>query len=82
VSEINEAIERQVSDAINAAIAEHERGMVTRWISLIEIIDGDGDRALLTTGSEDLRAWDTLGILEFALALERASIVADKVREE
>jgi hypothetical protein len=36
----------------------------------------------LTTGSEDLRAWDTLGILEFALALERASIVADKVREE
>lgn len=77
-----EAIERYVGDAINAAVSEHEHGMVTRWVAVLEIIDGEGERAILTLASEDLRQWDSIGMLDFALSNERAGIVRDKLRDD
>jgi hypothetical protein len=82
VSEIGEAIERDISDAITTAVAEHEHGMVTRWVGIDEIIDDEGERAVLTLASEDVRAWDTIGLLDFALTMERAALTAAKIRDE
>lgn len=80
MSEIGEEIERQISDAITAAVAEHEHGFVSRWVSLVEIIDDQGERAILTLASEDLRAWDSIGLLEFGLANERAALLVGRLQ--
>lgn len=65
-----EAIEREIGKAIADVLARHEGGFVTRWLAVVEVIDGDGDRGLWTTTSEDLTAWDTCGLLTHALHMQ------------
>lgn len=70
-----------VRDAVGQAISQAVAGeteMVTRWVALAEVIGPDGERACYCLTPEDARAWDTLGLLTYAVQLEQAGIVTDR----
>lgn len=62
----------RISDAINKSVDPGE--FVTQWVSIVEIIDADGDKGLYVFDSEDCAPWDALGLLEFALQKARAKL--------
>lgn len=70
-----EAIEREIGHAISDVLSRHENGFVTKWIALVETVDGDGQRGLWTATSDDLKAWDTCGLLTHALHLQQAQVI-------
>lgn len=55
---------------------------VTRWVVVAEVIDAEGDRAVWMDVSDDAKAWDSLGLLEYALQRERSTLIVDKMRED
>lgn len=72
--------DRQVADDLGQAVAEvlSKHGqMATRWVVLVEVIEGDGNRGLWIEAPEDMRQWETLGLLEFARAHECAKMTND-----
>lgn len=48
--------------------------MILRWVAVAEVIDKDGEKGLYTMTSPDLKAWESLGLLQFALAVETGSV--------
>lgn len=69
------AIEHELGDAMASVLARHERSMATKWVALIETMDGDGQRGIWTLTSSEATAWDTLGMLTYAIQLEQAGLV-------
>jgi hypothetical protein len=69
MSELGEAIEKAIENAVNVAVGQHEGGFVTKWLALIESVSPEGERGLWTLSSDDLMAWDTKGMLHHALDL-------------
>lgn len=53
---------------------ENPTAMLTRFVVVAEVID-DEDRHMYCYVAPDQRAWDTLGLLQFADALERTAII-------
>lgn len=70
MSETGEEIQRRLEAAIPEAFAV-EGGFVNKWVVLAETIGPDGERGMWTRTSPDLKPWDTMGMLEFAMAIER-----------
>ncbi len=66
-----EAIEQEIGKAISDVLARHEGGFVTKWVALVETVDGDGKRGLWTATSDDVMAWDTVGLLTHGLHLQQ-----------
>lgn len=50
--------------------------VVTRFVILAEVVDEEHGRCVWAIRAPDQRAWDTLGLLDFARSLEYAA--ADK----
>lgn len=69
-----EEVETALDDAISRALPGE---FVTRWVAVVEVIDGDGDRVLWTLADPALAPWDRLGLLHFAEAREVAAISDD-----
>lgn len=67
-------LERVIGEAIYNAVGQHEKAMVTKWVALVESIDTDGARGVWTMTSDDVKSWDTLGLLQYGLALQNAQI--------
>jgi hypothetical protein len=67
-------VETLLGEAISNALPE---ALITRWVTCVELIDSNGERALYLATSEDLSAWDSLGILDYAATRERAAIHRD-----
>lgn len=67
-----DAIQDDLGAAIDRAVTDHEHGLVTRWVALVESVAPDGTRGLWTMTSRDVMAWDTVGILQHALHLQLA----------
>lgn len=67
-----ENIESAMNDAVTDVITKHENGLVLRWVALIETIGPEGDRGLWTFTSPDVKAWDTVGLLQHGLHLQQA----------
>jgi hypothetical protein len=42
-------------------------GMVTRYVTVYELLDADGERKLDIHAGPDLRVWDVLGLLSVAV---------------
>ena len=64
------------ADHIQRAASEVYPGdLVTRWVALVETMAPDGERALIVTAQPGSRAWDTLGLLQYAMQLEQAAAV-------
>lgn len=68
-------IEAALADAIADVLARHERSMTTKWVTLIETLDENGGRGLWTFTSEGATAWDTLGLLTFAVQMEQTKAI-------
>jgi hypothetical protein len=71
-----------LGDALSDTFRRVEAGMLTRWVVLAESIDEDGQRGLWLITQEDARAWDTIGMLTYALHLEQARTVAREPKDE
>jgi hypothetical protein len=84
VSDVDiDQLRRDVGGAIAEAVSRHEQSMVSRWVAVVETIEAaDGERGLWCFASGDAKRWDTLGLLTFALDIERAKTVADRIRDE
>jgi len=69
-------MEKQLRDQLGAAVEhvvrEVERGIVTRWVAIVETVGPDGERGLWLEGNRDLAPWELLGLLAFADTLVRS----------
>ncbi len=64
-------------EAVATAVQKIDPGaMVTKFVVLAEIVGGDSDRGVWFGTASDQRAWDTYGLLRFALAHEDAGMQA------
>lgn len=75
--EMSDAIERDLNAAIADVIARHERGVVTKWVALVETMNPDGARGMWPMTSEDVMAWDVIGMLLHGLNLQQAQMFAE-----
>lgn len=75
-----DAAERELHDAVSQVLGRHGL-MVTKWILAAEVLDADGERALESFASPDIRAWDTIGLFGYLDARERGAIAADVAGE-
>lgn len=44
--------------------------MVTRFVAVVEVVSGDGERSLWVFNAPDAKPWDTLGLLTYASGLD------------
>lgn len=68
-------LQRAVGDAVSTALQTVENGLLTRWVLLAESIDAEGGRGLWLVAPEDACAWDSIGMLTYALHMEQARVV-------
>lgn len=66
------SIRDALGEAITGVVQSQERGFVTKWIALVESVDETGTRGLWMCGHEDMLAWESLGMLKYALTLDSA----------
>jgi hypothetical protein len=76
---LGELLEQRVGQAIENAVAEHERGFVTKWVALVETVAPDGTRGLWTMTSPDVMACDTVGLLQHGLHLQQSQTLAARI---
>jgi hypothetical protein len=74
-----EQIEPAPGKAIEQVIAEQERGFVLKWVAIVETCGEDGSRGVWTMTSNDVKAWDTLGLLEYGKQLQVAQVINDRL---
>lgn len=70
-----EAIQRDIGDAITKAVAEHEGGLVTKWVALVETVGPDGERGLWPCTGGGVTKWDAVGMLQYAVFREQAAMM-------
>ena len=69
-------------DEVESALVQAFRDageMVTRWTLCAESIDADGHRGLWLLSPDDMHAWETIGILTYALQIEQAKANLDLI---
>jgi hypothetical protein len=66
---------RDLADQVQGALADllHRRdnAMLTRFVVVAEVIEQEGERALWLLAPRDMKAWESIGMLEYARDLER-----------
>lgn len=72
---VGEDIETAINAAIEQVIRDHEGGFTLKWVALVETVDPDGERGVWTMTSADVKAWDTLGLLEYGRQKQNAQIM-------
>jgi hypothetical protein len=65
----------RLDDAIRESLDEGE--MVMRWLTVVEVMDEDGDRVLYTLTSPSLQSWEGLGMLRYAQAQQEFVVQAE-----
>ncbi len=71
----DDELREQALSGVAALITDLDPGaMVQRFVLLAEVIDSDGERALWALTPPDARAWDTLGLIEYARLIEAAAV--------
>lgn len=71
-------IRRRIEAALGQIIGEVEGGFVSRWSVVIESAEANGERGVWIMAPADAKSWDTLGMLNYAVAVEQARIVRDQ----
>jgi hypothetical protein len=75
-------VERLIGEAIERVLGEHGE-YAAKWVAIVETVGtADGERGLWAFTSENLKAWDTLGLLGHALERQRANIYNHRQEEE
>lgn len=69
--------------AVGEIVAEMDPGsLVTKYLVIAEALDTDGKVALYTSAHKNANSWDILGLLEFAGAREKGTIMQARRRGE
>ena len=65
--------------AIQHVVTDHEGAptYLMRFVVLAEIVDSEGERALVQVAADGMMCWDTLGLLEHARSTEWAASVTE-----
>jgi hypothetical protein len=63
-------IQQKMNDAISSAVGSDD--FVVKYVALVEVIDGDGDKAIWSVASEDITSWDVLGLLHYGITRENS----------
>lgn len=71
--DMEETLSERLAAAIEEVFRRVEGGIVTRWVLVAESVGPEGDRGLWCQRSKDMHPWEFLGMLDFALEVERAS---------
>jgi hypothetical protein len=75
-----ENIEQAIGIAIGKALEAGTKGwLVTNWVTLVEVIDDEGDSRMVPFTSGGLTRWAAKGLLQHALDIESAAVVAEAV---
>lgn len=68
----------QVHDDLATRLASFGDGyMVTKYLAMVEVIGSDGERSVVNLTTRDMRAWDSLGLLEYGRQIEQAGLIDD-----
>lgn len=67
---------KTLENGIGSAIAEATEGseMISRWVTLVETIDGDGKRGMWLACADGMTPWDSIGMLRYAISREDAQV--------
>lgn len=65
-------VQASLADGIAKALSSD---MITRWVVVIESIDENGDKGLWSVAQEDMRIWDSFGLLTSALQTEQIKMI-------
>jgi hypothetical protein len=73
-----EAAEMQaaIQEGIGQAVSQAERGILTKWVALVETLGPDGKRGIWALGAEGMLAWEALGMLEYGRMIEQGKQTA------
>lgn len=77
---MNEDADAAFEAGIAAALGAGE--LTTRWLVIAESIGEDGKRGLWLRCHPDMKSWDVLGMLHFALNLELSKEIAEHLEPE
>lgn len=72
--------ENMVREAIRQAVEgtlQQYGGFATTWVCLISSVEQDGSKSVWLLADKNMRAWESMGLLEYGLASERAEVVKD-----
>lgn len=73
-------VQQALQEAIRATLAEHGE-LATRFVLTAEAVNAeDGQRALYWATSDDIKAWEVVGMLEYGVQREKAQIMAAEMR--
>lgn len=64
----DEQVHYDVRDALAEALQKHERSMLGRWVVIAESTTEDGVRGVWTLADPDSLAYETIGLLHYALS--------------
>ncbi len=64
--------------AISRVLGSHGE-LATKWALVVESVGSDGERGLWLAAGADAKAWDTMGLLDYAVQRERAEILAREI---
>lgn len=77
--QLNEAMQQAVQQVVGGV---YPGDLVTRFVVVAETIDGDtGKQTVVTAATPNLAAWDSLGLLTWALQMEQALAVSDRLED-
>jgi hypothetical protein len=72
---------RDLSDVVQGALADALHGndgaVLVKYVTICEVIDPSGERALWLLATDGMKPWESIGMLEYAHDIERAATNAD-----
>lgn len=77
-----EAIEAAIGAAIEHVLREHGGEFTLKWLALVETSDSNGERGMWAMTSDDLKAWDTLGLLEYGKQRQVTQLLNDSSSDD
>lgn len=75
-------IQKQIGEAIAEVLRRNTASMTVKFVALAEVMDGDGHRGMWTFTSDDITAWDSMGLLQHAFAMEQADVIAARLNPD
>jgi len=70
MSELGDKLTAELATGIEDVFRRVEGGIVTKWLLIAETVGPDGERGLWTRTSDDLKPWESAGMLRLAQVTE------------
>jgi hypothetical protein len=74
------ALTEKIEAALSEGLHEFDGLMLTKYVTVFEFMDQDGDRGCLTISTADLMRWDVLGMLHFSIQNDNAHALYEVVQ--